>query len=169
MSDTPAPQQTALITGGTDGIGKATARKFLAAGWAVVIVGRNPARCAATVAELQAARPAAAISALVADLALLRDVQRVAESFLATHSTLDFLFLNANAIAQTRLLTAEGFESNFALGYLGRALLTLQLDPVLQATPRPQILTVVGLNVVRLDFADLTLAQHYTGQAALGR
>ncbi len=47
--------------------------------------------------------------------------------------------------------------------------MTLKLDSVLKATPGAQILTVVGLNVERLDFDDLTMEKQYTSQAALGR
>ena len=159
----------ALITGGTDGIGKATARKLLTEGWRVVIVGRNSARCEAAVADLKTTTRSDGISTVLADLSGLADVNKAAESFLDKHSSLDFLFLNANAIAQTRMITAEGFESNFALGYLGRALLTRKLESVLKATPGSQALTVVGLNVARVDFDDLTMEKRFSSQEALGR
>jgi len=58
-------EKTALITGATDGIGKAVAKKLLIENWRVVIAGRNPQRCAATVAELKSF---GAISAITADL-----------------------------------------------------------------------------------------------------
>jgi len=47
--------RVALITGATDGVGKATARKLLSEGWEVVIVGRNPEQCDSTVLELRSA------------------------------------------------------------------------------------------------------------------
>ena len=74
--------------------------------------------------------------------------------------------LNANAITQGEVLTVEGFESNFALGHLGRALLTWQLQEVLETTPDAQVMTVVGLNVERPDFNDLTMAQAFSAQSA---
>jgi hypothetical protein len=80
-----------------------------------------------------------------------------------------FLFLNANAIAQERLITSEGFESNFAQGHLSRALMALKLGPVLNATPDAQIMTVVGLNTSKLDYDDLSIARNYASGAALAR
>jgi NAD(P)-dependent dehydrogenase (short-subunit alcohol dehydrogenase family) len=162
-------RRTALITGGTDGIGKATARRLLDEGWKVAIVGRSPARCTASVAALGGGEAGARVSAIVADLSLLAETRRACEEFLAAHGRLDFLFLNANAITQTRFLTSEGFEANFALGYLSRALMARQLEGALTATPGAQILAVVGLNKARLDFEDLTMAKGFKGMAALGR
>ena len=162
-------KNVALITGATDGIGKAVARKLLVEGWRVVIVGRNPQRCDATVAELQAAVPNSEISAITANLTLMRDTRQAIEKFLARHASLDFLFLNANAIAQQRIVTPEGFESNFALGHLSRALMALKLEPVLKATPGSQIMTVVGLNTEKLDYADVTIVRNYTSAKALAR
>lgn len=48
-----SPQKIALITGSTDGIGKATALKLVKEGWEVVINGRNANKCASTMNELK--------------------------------------------------------------------------------------------------------------------
>lgn len=162
-------RRVALITGGTDGIGKATARRLLDEGWEVAIVGRSSARCKATVTELGRGKADPRVSAIIADLSLLAETRRACEEFLAAHGRLDFLFLNANAITQTRVLTREGFEANLALGYVSRALMAQQLEGVLTATPASQILAVVGLDKSRLDFDDLSLAKGFKGMAALGR
>lgn len=77
--------------------------------------------------------------------------------------------MNANAIAQERIITSEGFESNFALGHLSRALMALKLEPVLKATPDAQIMTVVGLNTLKLDYNDLAIAMNYSSGTALAR
>ena len=163
------PNQTALITGATDGIGKAVARKLLSEGWRVVIVGRNPQRCSAAVAELQTAIPGRQISAITADLTLMSDTKKAVDQFLAENASLDFLFLNANAIAQEHTLTPERFESNFAIGHLSRALMALNLEQVLKSTPTAQIMTVVGLNTEKLDYDDVTIARKYTSGKALAR
>lgn len=160
--------RVALITGGTDGIGKATARRLLSDGWDVVITGRNAAKTDATLAELKDATGKASISALVADLSVMEDVRRAATEFLATHQRLDVLLLNANAITERHTLTREGFEANFAIGYLGRVLLLRALEPVLRATERAQVLSVVGLNLARMDFDDPTLSKKFSSMRALG-
>ncbi|MBI5650424.1 MAG: SDR family NAD(P)-dependent oxidoreductase [Chloroflexi bacterium] len=156
----------ALVTGATDGIGKATAKKLLTEGWRVVIVGRNPQRCAATIAELKSL---GAISAITADLTSMRETNRAVETFLRENQSLDCLLLNANAIVHEHIVTPEGFEANFALGYLSRALTTFKLEPILQATPHAHILTVIGMNAIKVDFDDLTIAKKFSGWLGLGR
>lgn len=159
----------ALVTGGTDGIGKGVARALLQAGWQVVIVGRNASRCAATVEDLKREAGSDAVSALVGDLSLMADVTRLAGEFRAHRHSLDLLLLNANSITQTHVLTAEGFEANLAIGYLGRALLTCALGDLLTVTPRSQVLSVVGLNLDRLDLTDPMTAAGFSSMKALGR
>ncbi len=159
----------ALITAATDGIGRAVAAKLLAHGWAVTIVGRDSQRCEATVRELAEATANEHVDALVADLSSLRATARACDAYLGQHQLLDFLMLNANTITHARVLTEEGFESNFALGYLSRVLMARKLEAVLTGTPRSQILTVVGRSLSRLDFDDLTLDRGFKSMDALKR
>lgn len=156
-----------VLTGATDGIGKAAALRLARGGWRVVVVGRNPQRCADTVGEITAAGGSA--EAAVGDLSVMGDVRAIADRIAAGHDRLDALVLNANTITQERRLTVEGFEANLAVGFLGRALLHRRLEPLLAATPQSQVLTVVGLDHQRLDLADPHLAQGYTARAALKR
>lgn len=165
----PTRKKVALITGGTDGIGKAVARKLLAEGWQVVIVGRDPQRCEDTVNELIDETSNKDISAITADLSLMSETKKASEEFLKNHKTLDFLLLNANAITNDRVLTREGNEANFALGYLSRVLMMSMLQDALQSSPQAQILVLIGLNQSRLDFDDLTMEHNFAGMEALAR
>lgn len=164
MSATP---KTAVVTGATDGIGRAAAVRLARGGWHVVVVGRNHERCADAVRSITASGGSA--EAAVADLAVMADVRRVAEAVRARHARLDALVLNANAITQERRLTSEGFEANLAVGYLGRALLQWRMEALLAETPGSQVLTVVGLDHVRMDLADPQLARQFTARKALMR
>lgn len=164
-----SPRRVALVTGGTDGIGKATAQRLLSSGWEVVITGRSAAKCDATVAELRKSANGASVSAIVADLSSMAAVAQAAVQFRQTANRLDLLLLNANSITQEHTLTSDQFESNFAVGYLGRVLLAWALEDLLRKTPSSQVLSVVGLNLLRLDFDDPSSARGFSSMKALGR
>jgi NAD(P)-dependent dehydrogenase (short-subunit alcohol dehydrogenase family) len=139
----------ALLTGATDGIGRATAGVLARQGWDVAIVGRNPTRVADSVREVSAAAPDADVFPLIADLSRMEAVRDLARAWPRDH--LDFLLLNANSITNEHVVTPDGLESNLAIGFYGRALLALALKDVLDRTPGSQVLGVVGLNLDRFD------------------
>ena len=114
-------RRVALITGGTDGIGKATAKKLFDEGWEVAVVGRNPARCAATVTELGAGEAAGRVSAIVAALGYLSRAlmaQRMEAVLAATPSSqiLTLVGLNKSRLDFDDLTLANGFKGMTALG-----------------------------------------------------
>lgn len=162
-------KQTAFITGATDGIGKALAYKLLRENYEVVIIGRNPQKVNDTVSELKFSNQNYEISGITADLSKLSDVKRACELFLLQHSKLHLLVLNANAIANERIITEDGNEQNFAIGYLSRVLMTELLEDVLEKTSNAQIISVIGLDTSRVDFEDLTIQKNFTGRKGLTR
>ncbi len=86
-------EKVALITGGTSGIGKATAQEFVKAGAQVVVVGRDTAKGQATVVELNATRQAATF--IQADMGNKNDLKRLFDQFYAQYDRLDFAINNA--------------------------------------------------------------------------
>ncbi len=159
--------KTALITGATDGIGKATAKKLLAENWRVVILGRSAKKCEETLLELK--KISQEVSPIVCDLSSLNQVNQAIDLFLKENRRLDFLCLNANAIANKRELTQEGHEKNFAVGYLSRALMIKRFERILNETENSQILSVIGMDFTRIDFNDLTIEKNFTGRKGLTR
>ncbi|WP_194920099.1 SDR family NAD(P)-dependent oxidoreductase [Catenulispora rubra] len=83
--------KTALVTGATSGIGRATARAFAAEGAYVFLTGRREKELAEAVAEIGAER-ATGVQADVTDLA---DLDRVMAAIRETGRDLDVLFANA--------------------------------------------------------------------------
>ncbi len=82
--------KTVLITGGTSGMGLATAHRLIAEGAQVIVTGRTPARVDAAAQQLG---PGA--SGVVADAADLDAVDALMDTIRARHGHLDSLFVNA--------------------------------------------------------------------------
>jgi NAD(P)-dependent dehydrogenase (short-subunit alcohol dehydrogenase family) len=131
-----------LVTGGTSGIGKATAQALAVMGATVVIVGRNPAKCAAVVSEIKSLSGNEAVEALVADLSIMAEVRQVADQFKAKYQKLHVLVNNAGGAFGKRQVTAEGFEKTFALNHLNYFLLTRLLLDTLKASAPSRIVNV---------------------------
>ena len=106
-----------LITGGTSGIGKETARELARAGAHVTITARNAAKGAATVAEIARDR----VDFKLLDLANLSSVRNFAKEFT---SPIDVLILNAGVMATPFSLTKDKFEMQMGTNHLGHFALT---------------------------------------------
>jgi NAD(P)-dependent dehydrogenase (short-subunit alcohol dehydrogenase family) len=146
-----------LVTGATNGIGLATAQALAQMGATVIIVGRNPTKCAAVVREIQRISRNDAVEALIADLSIMADVQHVADQFKAKYQQLHVLINNAGGAFGQRQVTAEGFEKTFALNHLSAFLLTSLLLETLQASAPARIVNVASdaHKGAHLDFNDL--------------
>ena len=160
-----------LVTGATNGIGKATAQALAQMGATVVIVGRNPAKCTAVVSEIKHISGNDAVEALVADLSIMAEVQQVAEQFKAKYQKLHVLINNAGAAFGKRQVTSEGFEKTFALNYLNGFLLTSLLLETLKASAPARIVNVSSdaHKGAHLDFDDLQSAKGNFVLNAYGR
>lgn len=122
----------AVVTGASSGIGKETAKALAAQGWRIIGIGRDPARSAAAEAEIRAVSRTGQVEFLRGDLSLMAEAARVAGEIGARTDRVDILVNNAGGMAKTQIITAEGFDENFASNHLGPFLLTARLLPLLR-------------------------------------
>jgi len=102
--------QTAVVTGGTDGIGKAIARGLAERGTEVILIGRNVPKGQAAERELRAATSSSAVHFLQADLALMQEVAHLAAIIQPRWPRLRYLVLCAGVVNGRHQLTTEGSE-----------------------------------------------------------
>jgi NAD(P)-dependent dehydrogenase (short-subunit alcohol dehydrogenase family) len=159
--------KTALVTGGTDGIGKAIAQALAATGHRTIIVGRDDHK--GRMAELDSRRTTSnqQVEFIRADLSLIRNVDILAATITERYKTLDTLVLNAGVVHGTRQLTSEGLERMFATNFLGRFELTRALLPHIEAAGRrddpAHLLFVNGAaRRGRIDYGDPTLRSRFS-------
>jgi NAD(P)-dependent dehydrogenase (short-subunit alcohol dehydrogenase family) len=126
-------QRTALVTGGTDGIGKAIAHVLAGEGISVVLVGSSAGKGTAAVRELRESSGNDQIEFLRADLSLIGNVDALAAQVSQRWPRLHYLVLCAGIMRGEHSLTRDGIESNFAVNYLSRFALTGPLLPNLAA------------------------------------
>jgi NAD(P)-dependent dehydrogenase (short-subunit alcohol dehydrogenase family) len=120
------PPRTIVITGASDGIGAAAARRLHREGHRVVVVGRSPRKTQAIAKEL-------GVDHQVTDFARLDDVRELAHELLSAYPDIDVLANNASAEFDDRTKTVDGFEQTFQVNHLAPFLLTKLLLKTLVA------------------------------------
>jgi NAD(P)-dependent dehydrogenase (short-subunit alcohol dehydrogenase family) len=160
--------KSVLVTGGTGGIGKATAIGLAALGARVGITGRDQARAVAAAVSIRAATGNAAVDAFAADMSVQAGVRRLAAQVADTYPRLNVLVNNVGGFWAHRHVTADGLERTFALNHLAPFLLTnLLLDRLTASAPARIVTVSSGAQAMgRIDFDDLQGERNYSGQRA---
>jgi NAD(P)-dependent dehydrogenase (short-subunit alcohol dehydrogenase family) len=130
------------LTGGTRGLGKATAVQLARAGTRIVILARDPNRGAATIDEIRRLSPEGAVHLLVGDISKMSDVRRIAAEVAAHYPQLSVLINNVGVSKFTREVTADGLETTFATNHLAPFLLSNLLIEVLAQNAPAYVVTV---------------------------
>lgn len=160
--------KSVLITGGSAGIGKATALGLAALGARVAITGRDLARAEVAAVEIRTATGNPDIEAFGADLSSQAEVRRLAAEVLDAYPRLDVLVNNVGGYWASRHVTADGLEHTLALNHLAAFLLTELLLDRLKASAPARIVTVSSnaQSLGTIDFEDLQGERRYSGQDA---
>lgn len=164
----PERPRTIVISGGSDGMGRALALSRAARGDAVIAIGSNAEKGRRLLADAPRHPGAGRIAFLRADLSSLADMRGAVAAIVARHDAIDALALLANRVQPRRQETRDGLESTFAVYYLSRQVLGEGLTPLLARSASPVIVSVAGVGVTkgRIHWDDLQLAQGYGAVAA---
>jgi NAD(P)-dependent dehydrogenase (short-subunit alcohol dehydrogenase family) len=130
-----------LVTGATDGIGKAAAMDFARRGAAMTIVGRSKEKTEQVLAELRTASGNENLDLLLCELSRPADVRRAAAEFEARHDRLDVLVNNAGATFRSPVMGPDGLELTFALNHLAYFQLTTSLLDLIRRTPGARVVS----------------------------
>ncbi len=155
--------KTVVLTGASDGIGAAAARRLAADGHRVVLVGRSAQRTATLARELGADHR-------LADFARLDEVRRLARELREDYPRIDVLANNAGGIFGDRSRTVDGNEKTLQVNHLAPFLLTNLLLETLVASGASVVSTSsVGARIFgRIDVDDLDNDRRYSPSKAYG-
>lgn len=158
--------KTYVITGGTDGIGAAVARALFRRGDHAVVIGTNPKKAEPLLREAADSPGSAAF--VQADLSLVADTRRTVGELLEAYPRIDGLVMCARFFRTYRAVTSDGFEDNFALFYLSRALFSYGLLGAFEKADGAVIVNVAGPgHDTPIDWDDLQSARNYDGVRAM--
>jgi NAD(P)-dependent dehydrogenase (short-subunit alcohol dehydrogenase family) len=126
MSSPKLEGKIAVVTGGTSGIGLATAKEFVAQGAKVIITGRKKEELDKTAAEINAV-------GIVADQGKLTDIDNLVTAVKALHGTIDVLFINAGIVAFSSIAdaTEEHFDKMMNINFKGSYFTLSKFIPLL--------------------------------------
>ena len=146
----PIDEQTILITGATNGLGRALAAELAPTGATLLLHGRDQSRGRRTVEELIDESGNRDIHFLRADLASLDEVRGLGGQVIAESPALHGLVNNAGIGTALpgggeRMQSIDGYELRFAVNYLAGYLLTRRLLPLLKQSAPARIVNVSSI------------------------
>ena len=144
MSQPDSSRPVALITGGTTGIGFATARVLHEQGYAVVTTGQHPERVAAARESLPKE-----VVVLRADARVMSETQLVADEVRARFGRLDALFLNAGVgpMQPVEAVSEAAFDDNFAVNVKGQFFTLQKVLPLLREGASVVLMSAIGVHL----------------------
>jgi NAD(P)-dependent dehydrogenase (short-subunit alcohol dehydrogenase family) len=166
-----AQDTVVLVTGSTDGLGRAVAERLAAQGATVLIHGRDAKKLASTAHELRTATGNDRVRTYLADFSSLEQVRAMAHEVEAENHRLHVLVNNAGVgsgkpAGTTRQESQDGYELRFAVNHLAGFVLTMRLLPLLRRSAPARIVNVASAGQWAIDFDDVMLTREYDGSRA---
>jgi retinol dehydrogenase-14 len=164
--------KTALVTGGTSGIGYYTALALAKLGAMTYITGRDMARGREAERQMRAASGQDRVHFLQADASTVGGNQKLAERVFSKTKQLHILVNNVGGMYNDRWVTADSYEATLAMNFVGPFTLTEALLPILQESTPARIVNVssAGYMMWKGDlFADIQSHETYNATDAYSR
>jgi NAD(P)-dependent dehydrogenase (short-subunit alcohol dehydrogenase family) len=140
-----------LITGGSSGIGLASAKKIAAAGGTVIIVARDEDKLAEAKAEITAAGPGKVFT-YSADIADAASCDALVKTLIDKHGSIDILVNNAGRSIRRAIEGSydrfHDFERTMQLNYFGCLRLTMGLLPVMTRKRKGHVINISSIGVL---------------------
>jgi NAD(P)-dependent dehydrogenase (short-subunit alcohol dehydrogenase family) len=163
----PIDEQIILVTGATDGLGRAVSGELAAQGATLLLHGRSEERGERTLSEIRARTGNHKLAYYRADFESLAEVRCLAERIHSEHERLDVLLNNAAlGIDPVRRVSRDGYESTFQVDYLGPYILSHLLEALLISSAPSRIVNVASAGQAPINFHDIMLERRYDGMQA---
>ncbi|OPX71687.1 MAG: short chain dehydrogenase [Methanoregulaceae archaeon PtaB.Bin108] len=166
------PNPVILVTGSTDGIGKAMVRELAGSGADVILHGRDPEKGREVLKDLKRHGWNRNLDLVIADYRIQDQVRHMAEEISSRYPRLDVLINNAGTFEKLRSTTPDGIETTFAVNYLGPFLLTSRLLPLLEKGGHGRIVNMSSdshRDIRQVDWENLQGEKRYDPYEAYAR
>jgi NAD(P)-dependent dehydrogenase (short-subunit alcohol dehydrogenase family) len=158
----PAP--VILVTGSTDGIGKAVVRKLADSDAEIIVHGRDGVKGRETIKEIRGLSWNRNIDLVVADFSVQDEVRGMAEEVRSRYNRLSVLVNNAGTYEQRRIISPDSIERTLAVNYLAPFILTHELLPLLKRSAPSRVVNVASIahrDVRQIDWDNLQGEKNY--------
>lgn len=155
--------KTIIVTGANAGIGFETALALYEAGAHVVLACRSLKNAEEALDKIIQQKGKGTLEAALLDLSSLISIKEFAENFIQNHEQLHVLVNNAGVMQPPSAKTAEGYELQFGVNFLGHFALTGYLYPIFKTTSGARIVTLSSLAYLRgtINFDNLKSEESY--------
>jgi retinol dehydrogenase-12 len=152
-----------LITGGSAGIGFATAEALAAQGARIILAARNETKLIEAVAQLKSKTKNINIQYYVADFSSQKSIHALAENVKKDYDKIDVLINNAGAVFPAFKLSADGLEMTIATNHFAYFLLTNLLLDLIKKSDYARIVNVASGSHYsgKIDFESFTKDKGY--------
>ena len=132
-----------IVTGGTDGIGKETAKKLAELNARVIITGRSEQKALNFISNLPKAQ-GSNVTFKKVDFSDLENVKIFSEELLKNEAKIDILINNAGLSMPVHQKTAQGAEFTIGVNHIAPVYLTSKLLPLLKKAEKARIINVAS-------------------------